>query len=361
MILRECVRRHVRLPQVLVVDGGAEFHSTYFEVFLARYEVTKKTRPPAQARFGSVAERLFGTANTNFIHNLQGNTQITRNVRQVTKSVNPKEQAVWTLARLYDRLCEWAYEVYDTTPHPALGQSPRQAHNTGLITAGSRPNRLISYNQDFILDTLPTTLKGTAKVHIRDGVKINGIYYWSDDFRHPEVEGTNVPVRYDPYDAGITYAFVRGSWVKAVSEYYGAFKGRSEKEVLLATAELRKKLGSTAKGQKLTAKTRATFLNSLEAEEALMLQRQRDGEFEPILSRLAGNEPLPAISGGTGEAENTGQVPLTASVTRDRVEATLAEATNNTSPNSHAHQTQSTANPSSTKNSLRPRIIYEDY
>ena len=71
----------------------AGVRSTYFETLLARYECTKKTRRPAKARFGSVCERLFGTANTQFIHNLRGNTQITRNVRQVTKSVNPKTLA----------------------------------------------------------------------------------------------------------------------------------------------------------------------------------------------------------------------------------------------------------------------------
>jgi transposase InsO family protein len=69
MVLRECVRRHSRLPQIIVVDGGREFQSTYFETLLARYEVTKKTRPPARPRFGSVCERLFGTANTQFLHN----------------------------------------------------------------------------------------------------------------------------------------------------------------------------------------------------------------------------------------------------------------------------------------------------
>jgi putative transposase len=94
MVLRECVRRHSRLPQIVVVDGGREFQSTYFEALLARYEITKKTRPPAKPRFGSVCERLFGTANTQFLHNLKGNTQITTQVRQMTQSVNPKGQAV---------------------------------------------------------------------------------------------------------------------------------------------------------------------------------------------------------------------------------------------------------------------------
>lgn len=111
MVLRVCVKNHGRLPQIIVVDNGAEFHSTYFETLLAAFEITKKQRPPAQARFGSVCERLFGTSNKQFVHNLQGNTQITRNVRQVTKSVNPKNHAVWTLAFLYDYLCHWAVDI----------------------------------------------------------------------------------------------------------------------------------------------------------------------------------------------------------------------------------------------------------
>jgi transposase InsO family protein len=74
MVLRECVRRHARLPQIIVVDGGREFQSVYFETLLARYECTKKNRPAAKPRFGSVCERLFGTTNTQFVHNLKGNT-----------------------------------------------------------------------------------------------------------------------------------------------------------------------------------------------------------------------------------------------------------------------------------------------
>jgi putative transposase len=51
MALRECVRRHGRLPQILVVDGGVEFASVYFETLLARYECIRKTRPAAQPAF----------------------------------------------------------------------------------------------------------------------------------------------------------------------------------------------------------------------------------------------------------------------------------------------------------------------
>jgi hypothetical protein len=208
MVLRECVRRHGRFPQCLVVDGGKEFESIYFDTLLARFECTKKTRPPAKARFGSICERLFGTSNTQFVHNLAGNTQITKNVRQVTKSVNPKHHAEWTLGGLHECLSEWAYEVYDTIPHPALGQSPRDAFAGGLAQSGNRPHRIIAYDEEFRLWTLPTTARGTARVVPGKGVKINHVFYWASALRDPDVERSQVPVRYDPYDAGTAYAYV---------------------------------------------------------------------------------------------------------------------------------------------------------
>ena len=230
MVLRECVRRHGRFPQSLVVDGGKEFDSLYFDTLLARFECTKKTRPPGKARFGSVCERLFGTSNTQFIHNLAGNTQLTTSVRQVTKAVNPKRHAEWTLAGLYACLCEWAYEVYDTIPHPALGQSPREAFTAGLDQSGYRLHRMVAYDEAFRLWTLPTTPRGTARVVPGKGVKIQHIFYWASALRDPEVEQSQVPVRYDPYDAGTAYAYVRNRWVQCISEHSGrCMESRSAK------------------------------------------------------------------------------------------------------------------------------------
>src|SRR5712692_7863675 len=48
MVLRECVHRHNRLPELVVVDWGPEFRSTYFETLLARYEC--EPRHPAQGQ-----------------------------------------------------------------------------------------------------------------------------------------------------------------------------------------------------------------------------------------------------------------------------------------------------------------------
>ncbi len=141
MALRICVARFGRLPQTLVVDGGKEFHSVYFDTLLARYSCVKKTRPGGKPRFGSVIERLFGTTNTEFIYNLLGNTQATKQVRQRTLEVDPKRLAVWTLGDLYVFLKKWADQVYDSRLHETLGATPCQSRPR--VNAGDTRTRRI--------------------------------------------------------------------------------------------------------------------------------------------------------------------------------------------------------------------------
>jgi len=313
MVLRQCVRLHGRLPQIVVVDGGKEFRSIYFDTLLARYECMKKTRPPAKARFGSVCERLFGTTNTQFIYNLEGNTQITRNVRQVTKSVNPKFKATWPLGSLYDRLCQYAYRVYDEIQHTTLGMSPRDAFVEGMARTGSRSHRLIPYDQDFLMWTLPTTPKGSAKVQPGRGFKIHHLYYWSDALRDPNVEGSQVDVRYDPFDISTAFAFIAGRWVTCHSEHYAAFRGRSEKEIMLATKELRGLKTKHSRQFGASAKQLANFLESVEGEEMTLMQRLHDSEGRHVLNAINGEVAAPVpnevASSPVTEPETLGEIP----------------------------------------------------
>jgi len=279
MIFRECVSRHHRLPQTIVIDGGQEFGSVYFETLLARYEIVKKTRPSSQSRFGSVCERLFGVTNTRFIYNLSGNTQMMKgNLRLVTNEVNPKSLAVWTFGALDARLREWAYEIYDTLDHPALGQSPREAFLTAQAQSGARLNRAVHPDQEFEMLTLPTTARGSARVMPGRGVRINYIYYWCDAFRDPAVEGGAAPVRYDPYDVSRAYAYVRNHWHQCYGEHYLKFERRTERELMIAAAELRRRHQQHGKRLVVTAHRLASFLSSVEAEELILQQRLRDAE-----------------------------------------------------------------------------------
>jgi putative transposase len=288
MVIRECVKRHGRLPRNLIVDGGKEFASVYFDTLLAFCKINKKERK-GQPRVGSVIERLFGVTNEMLIHNLLGNTQVMKNVRQVTPDVNPKRKSVWTLSELTRVMAIWTYEVYDTKDHIALGESPRDAHLHGMAQSGKREFTMIPYNENFKMLTLPTTRNKTAKVYVGRGIKINYIYYFSSALRQPDVENTQVPVRYDPFNVGIAYAFVNGRWTQLRSEQYMTFINRTEKEIQIITEELKKRTSNTVKaGDSITASKIAAFLNSSEGKQITLMQHLRDLESRQALMVLDG-------------------------------------------------------------------------
>lgn len=274
MVIRECVKRLSKIPQTIVVDGGKEFHSVYFEKLLAQLEINKKQRPPAKARFGSVCERMFGTSNSEFVHNLTGNTQNMKNVRQITKSVNPKTHAIWNFERFNERLLDWAYDVYDLMEHPALGMSPRESYEFGMDSFGYRPQRMVVYDENFRIATLPTTSKGTAKVQTGRGVKINYLYYWSDAFRDLAVENNQVSVRYDPFDISLAYAFVNNKWAKCISEYFAQLQGYTEKEIRIISEEIRKQNRIHGKNFSVNGTYIARFISKIERDERYLEQQK---------------------------------------------------------------------------------------
>ncbi len=276
MVLRECVKRNSRLPKMLVVDGGKEFHSVYFDTLLAKYNVTKAQRPGAKPRYGSVCERMFGTTNTEFIHNLLGNTQIMKKVREVTKKFNPKHNAIWTFESLYEMMDEWCYQIYDQQIHSTLGTSPRNFYENRLYKTGKRGHTFVRYDELFEIMTLPTTPKQKAKIQPGRGVRINNIYYWGAMLDHPELEGQSVFVRYDPFDMSIAYAYINKYWTKLRSENFMLFENRTEKEIKLATIEIRKRMKNAGNVNEITGKIIANFLNSAESKEVLQIQYLKD-------------------------------------------------------------------------------------
>lgn len=292
MVIRECVKNYSRLPNFIVVDNGKEFKSIYFESLLALYGVHKKERPAAKARFGNVVERLFGIANKLFIHNLIGNTQIMKNVRQVTKSVNPKNHAVWTLESLYERLESWISVVYDNLEIPSLNQSSKEAFEESIERSGNRPNTYIPYDETFILMTLPSVSGKTRKVHPGKGIKLTYAYYWCAKFRDPKVENSEVEVRYDPFNIGVAYAFINNNWQKCRAEQYSVFNGKTEKQLKIIAEELRQKKKLHSTNGVITAKMIAEFiLDSEDIEEKLALEMYKPIETKPDL-KVIENKPL---------------------------------------------------------------------
>ncbi|HEX8162908.1 MAG TPA: Mu transposase C-terminal domain-containing protein [Pyrinomonadaceae bacterium] len=297
MLLRECAARHKRLPQVLVVDRGKEFDNVYLRRLAGAFEMTVKFRPAAKPRHGSVEERLFGTAQDEFVHNLVGNTQIMAEIRKVIKSANPKNLAVWSLGPFTEWFTAWGYEIYNKRPHWNLKLTPLKAFARSLELTGKRRGR-IAYDETFRILTMPTTRKRTAKNVTDKGVKINSIYYWSDVLRERRIMGRQLHVRYDPFDISVAYVFVRGQWVKCKSEQVATFERCTERQLKIASEELRERNRKFLRARPLTAKMLADFISRAEtvqsglAEKRLLRQRAHDRESLPIIRALDSGVPF---------------------------------------------------------------------
>jgi len=299
MALVECVHRHNRLPESIVTDWGPEFGSIYYETLLAAYGITKKSRPPAAARHGSTQEKAFATMNTQYVHNLQGNTQLTTSIRLLTKSVDPKRLAIWTLGDFHTWLCEWAYSVYDQQNHSELGVSPRGAFQRGLLKYGERPQTLIAFDEKLHFLSLPSTQKGVAKIDRQKGVKIYYIYYYCDHFARPENAGKFVPVRYDPFNRAVAYAFVDGHWEQCIAQGHDDFRNRSHREIITAATELRARRRAHGRDySSVDAYLLGRFLTSSESNESLLSIRLKDSEIRKVNGQVFG-------AGGKGRSLKT--------------------------------------------------------
>jgi len=201
---------------------------------------------------------------------------------------------VWTLPALAQRVQQWADEEYETMRHPTLGMTPREAYTLSIERDGERTHKEILYDETFLQATFPSTRKGTALVQPGVGVRMNYLDYWCDEMRDRDVQRTIVPVRYDPFDATVGYARIRGQWRKCVC-VADELVGCSERELQILTTELREHYRITyGKEQvEITQKQLANFRRENTAREVILRQQRNDRETKAALTVLEGGSGMP--------------------------------------------------------------------
>lgn len=148
--------------------------------------------------------------------------------------------------------------------------------------------KFVRYDDAFILGTLPTTAKGHAKVTRSRGIKIKNFYYWNNEMR--AAYGLNVPVRYDPYNVAIVYAFIKGKWIRCISQHYALLNGRSEKEIAMITLEILNRRSNHNKKMVVNAQKVAAFIAETQGIELELKDMRRAAEM-----RIDGYLPVPVV------------------------------------------------------------------
>lgn len=213
MVIRLCVRQHGRLPEEIIVDGGADFESVYFFGLLAHCKVGKVRRPPEHPRYGSQAERFFLEFKTQWLALRQGNLVNYDEARAVSSTHAPSNQAVITIEQLYIELlafCDWRNSNNVNTTN--LSPAERLAQGLQRFSCSGRK---VSYDQEFVVVSA-VDVKSFSLDPVR-GIHIGEFHYWNPALRQLVIKGRVEAVREEPEDPYRVYAKVGGEWVTCLT------------------------------------------------------------------------------------------------------------------------------------------------
>jgi len=221
-VLRECVRRHGKLPSEIIVDRGSDFTSTYFASFLAHYGVTYTLRPSSHSRYGGEVEGFFGEFKKQWLSQRPGNMNDYKNARGVDGKKTPKNMAVLCPHDFYSELQEYTSwrdnkcrGYSHQSPSYQLDKSEKDFPFFGIP---------VEYNQDFLLASAVDSKLYT--VDFKRGLHIKDFWYWHPDIGKIRGKKSKLEVRIDPENPHLVYALIENKWVSCCNAHINAYSAK---------------------------------------------------------------------------------------------------------------------------------------
>lgn len=299
-VMRDCVRRHARLPREIIVDRGADFRSVYFSALLGHYKVEHVLRPASHSRYGGEVEGLFGEFKKVWLSQRPGNMADFKEARGVDGKLKPRERAVLTPHDFYREL-EAFISWRDSRPRGTNISSPKNtlaAHMREYPFVGIKQE----YNDEFLLATAVDSKY--YKLDLQRGIHIDGMWYWNPDLAGLRGKRGSLEVRVDPENPHVIYGLIANQWVPCYSSRinrYSAIDPVSQKvEGLIATEafsarqkvkqqadeEVVRIIRSMADSSEQNGKSQVAVLpfvdDSFELEEESVFNLLKDAKFQPL-------------------------------------------------------------------------------
>lgn len=211
MVIRDCVRRHGRVPEILIVDGGSEFRSVHFSVMLATLGVTLCQRPPEDPRYGKEVERLFGTFKEKFARGLPGYGISIEKCRAVSSAFKANKNASLTLldaTEILERFIFTGYNLSSNGASSATREDMRLLHEARFPHSGIR----VEWNQKFLIVTSIEAADSEYKLVKGHGIRVGDRWFTSPKLLTYGGFKKSVLVRLEPFLDDIVYVCVDGGW-----------------------------------------------------------------------------------------------------------------------------------------------------
>lgn len=288
-VIRDCVRKHGRLPSEIIVDRGSDFTSVYFASLLAHYGITYSLRPASHSRYGGEIEGFFGDFMDMWLSQLPGNTVDYNNARSVDKDFKPENNAVvdpYEFYRELDAFCLWrenqcrgkrlispaAQKENDESDYPFVGV-------------------LVEYNEEFMLATAVETT--TYKVDFQRGLHIGRFWYWHPDISKIRGKKSKLEVRIDPENPYLVYALIENQWVPCTNSNINLYSIKNHNSQLIegllqAETEKSRYAEKLEADEQLVSVMKALRSESDDVKEMSILKVEQNNEHskESIFERI---------------------------------------------------------------------------
>jgi len=206
-VIRDCVRRHQRLPEAVTVDNGKEFQSTYFELLLAHYRISKQSRPPGAPRFGASVERAFGNLKE-FLGGLPGNTSNDARGRSCSPRYRGHRLAKLDIHDANRAIESYFFQHFNSYPASNQLRSPQQLLDAGLEQFPFS-GIAVEFDESFLARTaLPI---GSLKVDPSRGVRHLGRWFYSHELA--QGKRASADAYEEPWDYKRLYVLIDGRLV----------------------------------------------------------------------------------------------------------------------------------------------------
>lgn len=230
LLVRECVRRHGRLPEIIISDGGPDFRGDNFSGCLAALGVHWIRRPRTCGRAGATVERPFGTLATTICQGFDGFVPDIKNRRSISASKDPLRGPF----RDFTDLAKHAkHVIYDVLPNLVRDDGSASPCERRLYYESI-------YGESGVVQHLDLKLLIATSVAIKTGTQIEpaGALRLKDDRRFycPSlVNKWGSAAKFFPHadveDPTVVYVLVEGRWCVAKHSLAKAMKGRTDESI----------------------------------------------------------------------------------------------------------------------------------
>lgn len=236
MVIRDCVRRHNKLPEMIIVDGGSDFRSVHFQVMLATLDIIRCERPPEDPRFGQEVERLFGAFKERFARGLPGFGISIEKSRAVSASFKSQKRATLSLLEGFNVLEAYVFQGYNHSPKPGENSS-RYAMKERALRFYPHCGRPTEWDLRFLIATSIEAPGSGYTLWPGRGLHVNDNWYTSSRLAAYRGYKKDLIVRLEPYADSVVYVYLDGKWMVCLSSRAKLQFAMAERSLLMATAE----------------------------------------------------------------------------------------------------------------------------